>query len=105
MHWSNRLAILYLSVCIGLMVPVPLRSGTAETRWRTVQGMTLPGSLMVSSVPWLNQQGDALLALVYMTLAGANAWALSAGLRGVSRLIAWLERLDDPGSSETEPPP
>jgi hypothetical protein len=104
MHWSNRLAILYLVVCLGFMLPVPLRRGTAAARWHSVQGLTLPGSLLVNSLPVLGQQGDALLALVYTTLAGANALALGAGLRGLSRLISWLERLDDPDRSGSEPP-
>ena len=30
MHWSNRLAILYLVVCLGCMLPVPLRKGTTR---------------------------------------------------------------------------
>jgi len=104
MHWSNRLAILYLVLCFGFMLPVPLRKGTAAARWHSVQGLTLPGSLLISSFPVLGRQGDALLALMYATLAGANALALSAGLSGLSRLIAWLERLDDPDQSGSEPP-
>ncbi len=104
MHWSNRLAILYLVLCLGFMLPVPLSKGTPAARWRSVQGLTLPGSLLMSSFPILGQQGDALLALMYSTLAGGNALALSAGLRGLSRLIAWLERLDDADRSGSEPP-
>lgn len=104
MHWSNRLAILYLLVCLGFMLPVPLRRGTAAARWHSVQGLTLPGSLLVNSFPVLGHQGDLLLALVYTSLAGVNALALGAGLRGVSRLIVWLERLDEPDRSEREPP-
>lgn len=104
MHWSNRLAILYLLVCLGFMVSAPLRRGTVSVRWHSVQGLTLPGSLLVNSFPAWGQQGDLLLALVYTSLAGVNALALGAGLRSVSRLIAWLERLDEPDRSEREPP-
>jgi hypothetical protein len=105
MHWSSRLAILYLLVCLAAMLPVPLRSGKAEARWQTVQGMTLPGSLLVTSFPPLSQQGDTLLAVVYATLAATNALAICAGLRGASRLISWLEHLDDADRPGKEPRP
>lgn len=104
MHWSNRLAILYLVVCLGCMLPAPLRRGTAAARWHSVQGLTLPGSLLLTAFPVVGQQGDLLLGLVYSSLASANALALGAGLRGLSRLIVWLERLDDLDRSGGEPP-
>ncbi|MFN7806324.1 MAG: hypothetical protein ACK5TO_20100 [Planctomycetaceae bacterium] len=99
MHWSSRLSILYLVICFSAMLPVPLRRGKAEARWQTVQGLTLPVSLVVNSIPALSQRGDLVLALIYATLAVANALLLSTGMRWVARLIAWLERLD-----ESDPP-
>lgn len=100
MHWASRLAILYLVVCFAAMLPVPLRRGKPEARWQTVQGLTLPASLVVHSLPAVSQGGDTVLALVYAGLAGVNAAALSTGVRGLSRLVAWLERLDDADPSD-----
>jgi hypothetical protein len=101
MHWSSRLVIFYLLVCFSAMLWAPVRRGKPEVRWQTVQGLTLPVSLVVNAFPPVNQQGDLVLAMVYATLAAANALVFSTGLRGVSRLIAWLERLDDTDPSET----
>lgn len=105
MHWSSRLSILYLVVCFSAMLPVPLRRGKPEARWQTVQGLTLPASLVVPLVPTVSQRGDLVLALVYATLAGANALLLGTGLRWISQVITWLERLDDTDPSQTPPDP
>ena len=100
MHWSSRLAMLYLGLCLLAIAWAPLRRESVELRWQTVQGLTLPGSLLAGSGSGLALWGDAALALAFAVVAGLNALLLICVLRGIAALISRLERLDETGTDE-----
>jgi len=102
MHWSSRLAILYSGLCLAAIGWAPLRSGGAGLRWQTVQGLTLPWSLLAGSGATLSQWSDTVLALGFAVAAGLNALLLVLGLRGLTAFISRLERLDEADSREID---